>query len=193
MAPDAPVPTSAGLTSFNLLEESQLFAGLGLQPGMQVLDFGCGVGNYAIAAAPYLGDEGCIYAVDLWDDGLETLEIRSAMAGLDNISSQVGGAGETLLIDDKIVDLCLLATVVHILVLENQLPETLNEIKRVMKPRGKVAVIEFYKQEGPPGPPLEWRLSPDDLTEIMASHGFGLVQTSTVGPYNYLSLFNQER
>lgn len=193
MAPDDPVPTSAGLTSFNLLDEKQLFADLGLQPGMQVLDFGCGVGNYAIAAAPYLGDEGCIYAVDLWDEGIETLEIRSAMAGLANISSRVCGAGETLPIDDKIVDLCLLATVVHILVLENQLPETLNEIKRVMKPHGKVAVVEFYKEEGPPGPPFAWRLSPDDLAEIMAPHGFGVIQTSAVGPYNYLSLFNKEK
>lgn len=192
MSSDDNVPTSAGLTSFNLLDESKLFANLSLQQGMHVLDFGCGVGNYAIATAPYLGEKGYIYAVDPWDEGIETLEIRSAMVGLKTIQALMCAAGDILPIEDQAIDLCLLATVAHVLVRDNLLQGAIGEIKRTLKLGGKIAVVEFYKQEGPPGPPIDWRLSPDELTEIMAPLEFELIKTSEVGPYNYLSLFGKE-
>lgn len=192
MSSDDNVPTSAGLTSFNLLDESKLFANLSLQQGMHVLDFGCGVGNYAIATAPYLGEKGYIYAVDPWDEGIETLEIRSAMVGLKTIQALMCAAGDILPIEDQAIDLCLLATVAHVLVRDNLLQGAIGEIKRTLKLGGKIAVVEFYKQEGPPGPPIDWRLSPDELTEIMTPLEFELIKTSEVGPYNYLSLFGKE-
>lgn len=184
------VPTSAGLSSFNLLNEQHFFNALALEPGMALLDFGCGLGNYSIAASPYVDTNGQIYAVDLWEEGLETLEVRVAMARLENIQTLVCGAGEKLLIEDQMVDICLMATVIHILVNENLIMETLREIKRVLKPGGIVAVVEFYKKKGPPGPPLSWRLSPAELQEVFAGEGFRGAETMRVGPHNYLSLFS---
>lgn len=183
------VPTSAGLSSFNLLDEKQLFAGLALQPGMTMLDFACGVGNYAIAASPYIGANGRIYAVDPWEEGVETLEIRASMARLVNIEAYVCGAGDRLPIDDQVVDLCLLATIVHILDQEKKFEKTMTEIKRVLKPGGRIAVVEFHKKEGPPGPPFSWRLAPETLERIVASSGFIPEQVMDVGPHNYLTLF----
>ena len=37
----------------------------GIQPGMSVLDFGCGLGRYSLPAARIVGKEGVVYAVDL--------------------------------------------------------------------------------------------------------------------------------
>lgn len=186
---DENVPTSAGLSSYNLLNEQKFFAALDLEPGMNLLDFGCGVGNYAIAAAPYVGANGRICAVDLWEEGVETLEIRAAMAKLDNIRALVCGAGNRLPFESRIFDLCLMATVVHILVQEQLIKETLKEIIRVLKPGGKVAVVEFQKKDEEPGPPFAWRLSPDELQHIMNGSGFQIIETVEVGPHNYLSLF----
>ena len=184
------VPTSAGLSSFNLLNEQKFFNALALKPGMTFLDFGCGLGNYSIAASPYVGEGGQVYAVDLWEEGLETLEVRAAMAGLENIQTSVCGAGDKLLIEDQSVDLCLMATVLHILVHEKLINDTLREIKRVLKPRGIVAIVEFYKKQGPPGPPLSWRLSPSELQEMFIGAGFRGTATLKVGLHNYLSLFS---
>ena len=186
------VPTSAGLSSFNLLDEKQLFDGLAMQSGIHLLDFGCGLGNYALAASPQIGDTGQIYAVDLWEEGIETLEIRSSMAEIGNIQTSECGSGDRLPIDDQVVDLCLLATVAHILVQEKLFEDAMNEIKRVLKPGGRIAVVEFHKKEGPPGPPLSWRLAPDTLEMIFVSSGYFPVQTMDVGPHNYLSLFSSE-
>ncbi len=58
MTAEEGVPTSAGLSSFNLLNEQKFFNALALKPGMTLLDFGCGLGNYSIAASPYFNQVG---------------------------------------------------------------------------------------------------------------------------------------
>jgi len=67
----------------------------------------------------------------------------------------------------------------------------LNEIARVVKPTGRLAVMEFKKIDGPPGPPKHIRLSPDDVTERLEPYGFKKKHTVDVGPYNYLMLFKK--
>lgn len=190
MTEDENVPTSAGLSSFNLLHERKFFTALDLNKGMTLLDFGCGAGNYAVAAAPHIGDSGRIYAVDLWEEGVETLEVRAAMARLENIQTWVCGADQKLQLGDHTVDLCLMATVIHILVQEEVIQSALREIQRVLRPGGIVAVVEFHKKEGPPGPPLSWRLAPAELAETLAPSGLRGNETFEVGPHNYLSLFS---
>ncbi|HHO47426.1 MAG TPA: methyltransferase domain-containing protein [Desulfobacteraceae bacterium] len=83
------VPTSAGLSSFNLLDEKKFFSALAPEQGMIVLDLGCGVGNYAIALAPHVGNAGHVYALDLWEEGIETLEVRASIGRHANITARV--------------------------------------------------------------------------------------------------------
>lgn len=185
------VPTSAGLSSFNLLDEQLFFSELALKPGMTLLDYGCGLGNYSIAAAPHIGPTGRIFACDPWDEGIETLEIRAAMAGYAQIHAAVCKPSGRLSVEDREIDLCLLATVVHVLEQDGLLAEALSEIKRVLKQDGMLAIVEFHKKEGPPGPPLSWRISPKRLVEVIGSAGFLVTRTVDVGPHNYLALFSR--
>ena len=53
-----------------------------VKPGMRVLDFGCGMGLFAIAMAKMVGDDGCVVAVDLQRRMLDTLKKRAAKAGV---------------------------------------------------------------------------------------------------------------
>lgn len=53
-----------------------------LQPGMVVLDFGCGMGFTAIPAARLLGDQGTVIAADLQPQMLDTLRRRATSAGV---------------------------------------------------------------------------------------------------------------
>jgi ubiquinone/menaquinone biosynthesis C-methylase UbiE len=183
------IPTSAGLSSFNLLDERKLFAALKLIPGMTMLDLGCGLGNYAVAASPYVGGQGIVHALDLWKEGIETLAVRAKIGGLANIRAGLANVAGPLPLTERSIDLCLMATVIHILVQEAAILQTLAEVRRVMKPAGTVAVIEFHKVDGPPGPPRSWRLAPSELELLLAPFGFRGNACVDVGPAIYLSLF----
>ena len=92
-------------------------------------------------------------------------------------------------IEDHSVDMCFMATVFHDLVHDGNHQGALVEVKRVLKQSGTLALVEFKKMEGPPGPPMQIRLSPEELDAMLGPYGFTSVNTTEVGPYHYLSLY----
>jgi cyclopropane fatty-acyl-phospholipid synthase-like methyltransferase len=66
-------PHGAGKSSYDLIDPEKLFAALELDPGLTVLDLGCGAGRYALPLAQRLGISGQVYAVDLWEEGQAAL------------------------------------------------------------------------------------------------------------------------
>lgn len=187
------IPTAAGLSSFNLLDEKKFFSCLDIKQGMTMLDFACGLGNYAIASAPYLGVKGILHAVDLWEEGIETLNVRTALAKVKNIRTRVADAAEPLPFEAHCIDICLMATVVHILIHEGKFAKIMSELQRVLKPLGTIAIVEFEKIDIPPGPPLSRRLAPEELAQQLLPYGFTCSKSVSVGQFNYLSLFSRQQ
>ncbi len=185
-------PIAAGNSSFDLIDSSKLFSELQLKKDTVFLDLACGSGSYSIAALKYIGDEGKIYAVDLWIEGIDNLLREIAAKHIKHIHASVADISRNILIETHSIDICLMATVLHDLIQDNTEEGTLREAKRVLKPKGLLAVIEFRKVEGPPGPPLKIRVSPENLNNILSSYGFRHVKTAEIGPYNYLSVFSNE-
>ena len=68
----------------------------------------------------------------------------------------------------------------------------IKEAARVLKPHGLLAVIEFKKIDGPPGPPIHIRLLPQDVESIVAPFGFNKKEMQEVGAFNYLITFHLE-
>ena len=56
----------------------------------------------------------------------------------------------------------------------------------MLKPKGKLVIVEYKKIETPSGPPVSMRLSEQELGEITARFGFSMDRVSEVGPYHYL-------
>ena len=81
--PDAPKtkPPGAGKSSFDLIEPEKLLGELPLRKDMLFLDLGCGAGDYTLAVAEVIGKHGVVVALDLWEEGIETLQERAAAAG----------------------------------------------------------------------------------------------------------------
>lgn len=92
-------------------------------------------------------------------------------------------------LEDRNIDIALMATVLHDLIEVNAERGTLKEVRRVLKPGGKLVIIEFKKVEGPPGPPVAIRLTPEETEKIVSGYGFKQEKVIDIGPYNYLSLF----
>jgi ubiquinone/menaquinone biosynthesis C-methylase UbiE len=179
-------PIAAGKSSFDLVDPEKVFAELRLQPETVLLDVACGVGNYALASAEFIGPEGVIHAVDLWEEGIAALRARADELALTQVHAEVGDVSRRLPAEDGSVDVVLMATVLHDLVQAGTAEGTLREIARVLKPRGRLVIIEFDKVESEPGPPAAIRLSPGEVAEIASPYGFREEHVKAVGPTTYL-------
>ncbi len=182
-------PIGAGKSSFELIDASRLFDEIVLKKDSILLDLACGSGHYAIAASEIIGNEGFIYALDLWKEGIDTLQNIIFSKNIKNIQARVVDVSKQIPIEKNCVDVCLMATVLHDLIQDNTDDGTLKEIKRVLKPDGTLAIIEFKKIDGPPGPPIQIRLSPEELEKIVFSYGFIKQRIIEIGPFNYLAIF----
>ena len=111
---------------------------LGLQPGMKVLDAGCGPGRLAIPAAQALGSQGELTALDLQSGMLARAQEKASAAELSNIRFVQTGLGEGKL-EKAYYDRAMLVTVL------GEIPEqeaALQEIYQALKPGGILSVTE---------------------------------------------------
>jgi len=172
------------------VDAGRVFGVLGLAGGGRFLDLACGRGDYSIAAAEIVGPTGVVHAVDLWEEGIALLKEAASRRGLANIRAVVGDVAGPLPLDSGAVEVCLMSTVLHDLVLTGDARRALDEAFRVLVSGGVLGVLEFKLIEGPPGPPLHIRLGPEAVTEIAAGCGFKAAAAVDVGDYNYLIIFH---
>ncbi len=64
---------------------AEVLASIGVAEGRTVLDYGCGRGGFAIAAARIVGANGKVYALDVDANALKALRRDAGHAGLHNI------------------------------------------------------------------------------------------------------------
>ncbi|MEW6670655.1 MAG: class I SAM-dependent methyltransferase [Thermodesulfobacteriota bacterium] len=186
-------PKGAGKSSFDLIDSKMVFKVLGLEENSIFLDMACGSGAYSLAAAEHVGAYGRIYAVDLWQEGIETLRRQAQVRGFLNIRAIVTAAGACGAIENESVDVCLLATALHDMLQTQDAEGALKEAARVLKQEGRLIVIEFKKISGPPGPSVDVRLAAEEVEALVRPHGFKKDRSVEVGPYNYLIQFSRLR
>jgi ubiquinone/menaquinone biosynthesis C-methylase UbiE len=115
-----------------------------LQPGEVVLDVGCGTGSLALAAKRRVGSSGTVRGVEASPEMISQARRKAVRAQL-AIDWEIARA-EALPCSDASVDVVLSTLMMHHL--PRSVRETFaTEIRRVLKPGGRVLVIDFE----PPG------------------------------------------
>ena len=185
----APLPKRQGPSSYGMHDAGLVFEFLGLQPGHVFLDAGCGPGDYAFRAAQIVGPKGKVFALDVWQRMIDAVREEAAHRGLDHLETKKTDITRALPLDDKCVDVCLVATVLHILDPESQGAPLFRELHRVLRSTGRLAVINCKKEDQPFGPPLIKRWSPEQTAAIALPAGFTRSGYLDLG-YNYLVLFS---
>ena len=188
----SPKPIAAGKSSFDLIDFATFLSAVDLRGEIAFLDVACGIGNYAIEIARQIRKTGTVHALDLWEEGIAKLRLKAGSLGLENIDTTVCDVSKKIPLDGHSIDICLMATVLHDLIEDGTHLGTLKEIVRVLKPAGHLAVVEFKKMPGPPGPPEKVRLSPEALLQIVEPLGFRCRDTVELGTVTYLSVFHLE-
>ncbi|HVN98232.1 MAG TPA: class I SAM-dependent methyltransferase [Syntrophorhabdaceae bacterium] len=179
-------PFGAGRSSFEFVDTDLVLHALALTPSTVFVDLGCGKGNYTLAVASTLQSQGRVYGIDAWQEGLDELRERAARLSLKNIITIQANLNEHIPIEDGTADICFMATVLHDLLRDSTGNKALSEIARVLKPTGRIGIIEFKKIEDGPGPPLKVRLSPEETEQIISPFGFVKDRLTDLGPFHYL-------
>lgn len=158
---------------------------LELRPGMAVADIGAGTGYFAIPMARAIAPGGRVFAVDLQPELLDVLRAKLGKPDTPaNIVTLQGRASSTGLAASS-CDLAFLANVWHEL---DDRAAVLAELARILKPEGRIAVLDWRPDAShPPGPPLEHRLPAREVEQFFRNHG-KLVAVRNVGQYSYLVL-----
>jgi len=190
---DIQKPRGAGKSSFELIDAHRLTTALPLKEGAVVLDLACGSGAYSLLLSAIVGDAGLVYAADIWRHGLLRLEKQIETLDIKNVMPLVADLTQPVDIGDGSLDLCLMATVLHDFEAEGQTAAVLQQVKRMLKPQGWLAIVEFKKIEGPPGPPLRIRLSEAEVERLVTGCGFEKHAAVDIGDFNYLMIFQSAR
>lgn len=112
----------------------------GVQPGMTVLDAGCGPGRLTIPLAARVGPAGQVLAVDLQTAMLDRLSARLESQAIRNVRTQHAALGAGTL-PTSAFDRAFLVTVL------GEIPDrlgALREIRAALKPGGVLSLTEVF-------------------------------------------------
>ena len=174
-----------GKSSKGFLDAGKVLKYIGIKEGDRFLDLGCGDGHFSIAASQIVGKDGLVYAFDVDEESITQLQREIVEKKITNIKASVVDITKKLPLADESISLAFMSNVLHGLVENGEANSTLNEIARVTTYNGKLAIVEFKKQESPMGPPLSIRLNPDDVETLARRYGFSKESVQEVGPHNY--------
>jgi ubiquinone/menaquinone biosynthesis C-methylase UbiE len=165
-----------------LLQPEELLRSLGLKPGMTIADIGCGPGFFTIPAAEIVGDQGRVLAADIQGDMLSAVKGRVSERGLTNVR-MVKTSDVEVPLPPGCADLVLLAFTLDEI---SQRARFLHRVGRLLRPEGTVVVIEWEKRDGGDGPPVDDRLSADEVLKDAEAAGLHMAEQRSLNDQHYL-------
>jgi ubiquinone/menaquinone biosynthesis C-methylase UbiE len=141
----------------------------GIQPGMSVLDIGCGTGRIALPCAARVGPTGRVVALDLQPAMLEKLHAGIAAVGVTNIRPMLAAAGQGQLPTNGF-DRALLVTVLGEIIDQQT---ALREVHDALTPEGILSITEVL-----PDPHYQ---SPRRVRRLASEAGFRFHER--IGPW----------
>lgn len=170
-----------------ILPPKQTLINLNLKEGDIMADIGCGIGYFTIPASKIVGESGKIFAMDISSEMLQDVEIKINEDSISNIEP-ILTEENNLKLEDNAVTFAFISFVLHE---ADEKENFLSEIKRIISPEGKIAIVEWEKISSEFGPPIEHRLDRIYLTKMLDSLGFSNISTIDIGE-NYYGIIAQK-
>lgn len=174
----------------NFANPEENIQAFGLRKGMMVADFGAGSGAYSFLMSRAVGSDGRVYAIEVQRDLLGRLKDDAKKQGLHNIeilcSDLERSHGSKL--GDMTMDVVLISNTLFQAESKYQL---IVEAKRVLKPDGRIILIDWTSSFGHLGPHSENVVTANMAREIFKEAGLVEVSEFSAGPHHYGLIFKK--
>jgi len=167
---------------------------LSLEKGMQVADFGAGVGYHSLILAEQVGESGRVYAIDVQKEFLDTLQGEAERKGFQNVEilrRDLEQANGTCL-SDELLDVVLISNTLFQI---EQKETVLKEAYRILQKGGKLLIVDFAWEVKE----VNVLTSKEDIKEVSKKArdlaekvGFTLVREIDAGDCHYGLLFKKK-
>jgi len=162
-----------GRSSEDFLDTKEILNELNLKGNEYFMDAGCGDGHIAIEALEVIND-GNVYALDIYEPSIDDLIKQKEKENLNNLIPVLSDISKKIDLDDNLLDVILMVNVFHGFKAINVIDEAISELKRVVKSGGKIAIMDYKKQDVKYGPPYVVRSSPEEIEEFFKKHDMKL-------------------
>lgn len=161
---------------------------IGLQPGMQVADLGCGSGYFALLAAKITSVRGKVYAVDVQKSSLEQVKKEARLqniVGIETVWSDIETVGAAKIAPHSLDMVFIINTLFQI----SRKEAVLAEARRLMKPGGFLLIVDWLAGDTAMGPPAASRLDLAKTKALASSAGFVFQKDIDAGSHHFGMLF----
>ncbi len=155
-----------------------------IEPGMTAVDLGSGVGFYSISLAKAVTPSGKVFSVDIQKELLLKLQDDAHNQDVHNIKPIWGDLEEpkSSTLQDNSIDRVLIANTLF--QLENK--ETIiEEARRILKPGGKLMVVDWKNSYGGLGPKSTDIITEDSAKSLIESFNFKFYKDVSAGDNHY--------
>lgn len=159
-----------------------------VDPGMVVADLGSGSGFYSLALSDAVGESGKVYAIDVQKELLSRLKSEAQNQNKTNIEIVWGDLDEKngTTLKDNSVDRVVVANTLFQL---EDIDSFLEETKRILRPNGKVLLVDWTDSFGGLGPTSDHVIKPDVARVMFEDVGFQFDKNIMAGEHHYGMVF----
>lgn len=172
------------------LEPQNIIEQFDLQSGMRVADLGAGTGALSLLLARAVGEAGKVYAIEVQKSILERLKKEAREARLHNVEvlwgdiERVNGTH----LGNASVDAAVASNVLF--QVEDKAGFTA-EVKRILKPGGKLLLVDWTDSFGGMGPHKDHVVPERAARSLFESVGFRFVKNIDAGAHHYGLVFRR--
>jgi len=171
--------------SDDILPPELILQHLDVKDGAKVIDAGCGSGYMAKAFADkLLSSNGQVYALDIDEVFIDYLNDEELNPNLEPVLADISKKTD---FEDESIDLLYISGAYHIFNEEKEKGFD-SEVMRILKPEGKLVVVNFKKIELSFGPGIQTRSSPEELEQKISLKPLNLIDLSE---YFYMYIFSK--
>lgn len=175
--------TQDPISAKEFIDPEVIIGQLDISKNSQVADFGCGAGYFSIPIAQKIPD-GKLHAFDVLTAALESVASKAKIGGLTNIITarvNLEKEGGSKLLPDS-----LDWVIMKDMLFQNKNKSIiLKEALRVLKPGGKLLVVEWDEQDGAIGPQSDIKISLENLEKMVLDENFKIEKKVNAGDFHY--------